>query len=171
MSFITTKFREILLSSFRGVALTNCFSSFFHFGQISKFKKGVAPWKNWVKFPVEMHIYRVCPSQPQSFTKFCALRGVVLTIYFSSIFHFGNISKFKKGVIPRETIKSKFLGDMHIYMACPSQLQRFRKFSWPVSEELRWQEKQDWLTNWLTDWQTDWLTAWLTDWLTYWRTG
>ena len=41
MSFITTKFHEILLSGFRGVALTNCFSSIFHFGQISKFKKGV----------------------------------------------------------------------------------------------------------------------------------
>ena len=42
MSFITTKFQEILLSGFRGVALTNCFSGIFHFGQISKFK-------NWIK--------------------------------------------------------------------------------------------------------------------------
>ena len=43
MSFITTKFQEILLSGFRGVALTNCFSStgIFHFRQISKFKKSV----------------------------------------------------------------------------------------------------------------------------------
>ena len=48
-SFITTKFHEILLSRFRGVALTNCFSSIFHFGQISKFKKGVTPRKNWIK--------------------------------------------------------------------------------------------------------------------------
>ena len=45
MSFITTKFHEILLSSFREVALTNSFSSIFHFGQISKLKKGVTPRK------------------------------------------------------------------------------------------------------------------------------
>ena len=44
-SFIITKFHKILLSGFRWVALTNCFtgSSIFHFGQISKFKKGVIP--------------------------------------------------------------------------------------------------------------------------------
>ena len=40
MSFITIKFNEILLSGFSGVVLTNCFSSIFHFLQISKFKKG-----------------------------------------------------------------------------------------------------------------------------------
>ena len=34
MSFITTKFHEIKLRGFRGVVLTNCFSSIFHFGQI-----------------------------------------------------------------------------------------------------------------------------------------
>ena len=45
MSLITTKFHEILLNSFRGVALINCFHSIFHFGQISKFKKGVIPRK------------------------------------------------------------------------------------------------------------------------------
>ena len=39
-SLITTKFQEILLSGFRGVALTSCFSSILHFGQISKLKKG-----------------------------------------------------------------------------------------------------------------------------------
>ena len=72
MSFITTKFQENLLSSFRGVALTNCFSSILYFGQISKFKKGVTPRKRIEsKFPVDMHIYMVCPSQLQSFMKFC----------------------------------------------------------------------------------------------------
>ena len=44
-SFITTKFQEILLRCLRGVALTNCFSSIFHFGQISKLKKGIIPRK------------------------------------------------------------------------------------------------------------------------------
>ena len=42
LSFKTTKFQEILLSGFRGVALTNCFSGIFYFGQISKLK-------NWIK--------------------------------------------------------------------------------------------------------------------------
>ena len=37
----TTKFYETLLSGFRGVALINCFSKIFNFGQISKFKKGI----------------------------------------------------------------------------------------------------------------------------------
>ena len=40
MSFVTKKFHAVLLSGFSGVVLTNCFSSIFHFGRISKFKKG-----------------------------------------------------------------------------------------------------------------------------------
>ena len=42
MSFTTTKLQEILLSGFRGFALTNCI---FSFGQISKLKKGVTQRK------------------------------------------------------------------------------------------------------------------------------
>ena len=57
MSFITTKFQEILLSANKEN------SSIFHFGQISKFKKGVAPRKKVEsKFPVDMHIYTLFPS-------------------------------------------------------------------------------------------------------------
>ena len=64
MSFIITKFHEIQLSGFRGAALSNCFSSIFHFGQISKFKRGVTPRKKKTesKFPVDMYIYTLCPS-------------------------------------------------------------------------------------------------------------
>ena len=63
MSFIITKFHAILLRGFSGVVLTNCFSSIFHFRQISKFKKGVNPRKKMEsKFPVDMHIYTLCPS-------------------------------------------------------------------------------------------------------------
>ena len=62
-SFITTKFHKILMSSFREVELTNCFSSIFQFGQISKFKKGIILIKKMEsKFPVDMHIYTLCPS-------------------------------------------------------------------------------------------------------------
>ena len=59
MSFIATKFQAILLSGLRGVALTNCFSRTFHFGQISKLKKGASLREKKIesKFPVDMHIY------------------------------------------------------------------------------------------------------------------
>ena len=63
------------------------------------------------------------------------------------------ISKFKKGVIPRKKIESKFPVDMRIYTLCLSLLKSFMKFCYAVSEELRWQEKQDWRTDWLTDGQ------------------
>ena len=43
--FTSKKFHEILLSGFRGIVLTNSFSSISHFGQISKFKKDVIPRK------------------------------------------------------------------------------------------------------------------------------
>ena len=68
--YTTTKFREILFSGFRGVALTNCFSSIFHFGQISKLEKGVILRKN----PVDMHIYALCPSLLQSFGQISKLK-------------------------------------------------------------------------------------------------
>ena len=43
-------------------------SSIFPFCQISKFKKGVTPRKKLEsKFPVDMHIYTLCPSLLQSF--------------------------------------------------------------------------------------------------------
>ena len=48
MSFITTRFHEILLNGFSGVVLTNCFEygSIFHLGQISKFYMGHYSQKN-----------------------------------------------------------------------------------------------------------------------------
>ena len=139
MSVITTKFQEILLSGFRGVALTNCFSSNFHFRQNTKFKKSVIQRKKMKsKFPVDMHIYTLCPSLLQVsgnsvewFQRSCANKKN------RSIFPFCQISKFKKGVTPRKKVKSKFPVDMHIYTLCPSLLQSLRKFCWAVSEELR----------------------------------
>ena len=88
MSFITKKFQDILFSGFRGVALTNCFSSIFHFRQISKFKKSLIQRKKMEsKFPVDMHIYTLCPSFLQSFRKFCQavseeLRWQTVTVVF-----------------------------------------------------------------------------------------
>ena len=61
MSFPNTKFHEILLSSFKSIAVAICFSSIFNFGQI----------KSEEKIPANMRIYTQCPSWKQSFTKFC----------------------------------------------------------------------------------------------------
>ena len=123
MSFITTKFQEILLSSFRGVVLTNCFSCIFDLDQIPQFKKGTILRRKKIesKFPVDMHIYMVCPSKLQFHEILLSgFSGVALTNCFSSIFHFGQISKFKKGATRRKRIESKFPVDMRIYTLCPS---------------------------------------------------
>ena len=99
-SFKTTKFHEILLSGFRGVALTNCFSSIFHFGQISKFKKGVIPRKKW-----NQNFLWICTSthyvlhyNKVSGNCWAVSEELRWQTVLSNIFHFGQISKFKKGV-------------------------------------------------------------------------
>ena len=54
------------------VFFINCFGRIFHFGKISKLKKGVTPInKIESNFHVDMHIYTLCPSLQQSFRKFC----------------------------------------------------------------------------------------------------
>ena len=101
------------LQSFRKfcwVALTNCFSSIFHFGQTSKLKKGVIPRKNWIKINcgyAHLHIMSFVTTKFRENLLSDFIR-VALTNCFSSIFHFDQISKFKTGVIPREKIESKF---------------------------------------------------------------
>ena len=111
MSFITTKFREILLSGFWGVALTNCFSSNFHFRQISKLKKSVIQRKKIEsKFSYEythLHIISFITTKFHEIL-LSGFRGVALTYSFSSIFHFGQISTFKKGVTPRKKLNQNF---------------------------------------------------------------
>ena len=82
MSFITKKFHEILLSGFKGVVLTNWFRSIFHFGQISKFKKGVTPRiLIETKFPVDMRIYTNMSFITTKFHEILSsgFRGVALT--------------------------------------------------------------------------------------------
>ena len=88
MSFITTKFQEILLSGFSGVALTYCFSSIFHFGQISKFKKGVTPREKksnqnfmWICTSTHyvLHNYKVSQNSVERFQRSCAARKTGLT--------------------------------------------------------------------------------------------
>ena len=124
MSFITTKFHEILVSRSSGVVLTNCFSSIFHFCQISKFKKGHCSQKKKIEseFPVDMHIYTLCPSLLQ-FQEFLlsGFRRVVLTNCFSSIFHFRQISKFKKGHCSQK--KKKKLNQNFLWICTSTKFQ------------------------------------------------
>ena len=50
---------------------------------------------------------------------------------FSSIFHFGQISKYKKGVIPRKKIESKFPVDMHAHLHIMSCITtKFQEILW-----------------------------------------
>ena len=105
-------------------------SSIFHFGQISKFRKGVTPRKKlnqnflWICTSTHyvLHNYKVSRNSVERFQKSCTNKKN------RSIFHFGLISKFKKGVTPRKKMESKFPVDMRIYTLCPSLLQSFRKF-------------------------------------------
>ena len=81
MSFTTTKFHEILLSVFRGVALTNCFSSIFLFGEIFKFEKGNSEKKNWIKIScgyAHLHIMSFITTKFHEIL-LSGFRGVALT--------------------------------------------------------------------------------------------
>ena len=79
---ICPSFQEILLSGFRGVVLTNCLSSIFHFGQKSKFKKGVDKReKNWIKVScgcAHLHIMSFITIKFQEIL-LSGFRGVALT--------------------------------------------------------------------------------------------
>ena len=80
MSFITTKFHAILLSGFSRVVLTKCFSSIFHFRQISKFKKGHCSQKKklnqnvlWICTSTHyiLHYYKVSGNSVERFQRSC----------------------------------------------------------------------------------------------------
>ena len=114
MSFTTTKIHEILLSGFRGVVLTNCFSSISHFGQILKFVKGEIPReKIESKFPVDMHIYTICPEiLLSSFRAVALTRKTGLTNWLTD----GRV----KNIIPSPTrcmgYNEKVVISVYIYM-------------------------------------------------------
>ena len=80
MSFITAKFHEILFSGFSGDALTYCFNSIFHFGQISKLKNGITPRKKlnqnflWICTSTwyVLHNYKVSRNSVERFQSSCA---------------------------------------------------------------------------------------------------
>ena len=68
------------MSGFSGVALINCFSRIFHFGQISKFKKGLTPGKKmnqnflWIcAFTYyDLHNYKDLRNSVERFQRSCA---------------------------------------------------------------------------------------------------
>ena len=62
-----------MLSSFREVALTNCFSGIFHFSKISKFKRGITPRKklneNFLQKHYVSHNYKVSGNSVERFQR------------------------------------------------------------------------------------------------------
>ena len=113
-------FREFCWAASEELRWQIVLRSIFHFGQISKFQKGVTPRKKlnqnflWICTSswYVLHNYLVLRNSVERFQRSCA-------DCLSSIFHFGQISKFKKGISPRKKIKSKFSVDMRIYMVFP----------------------------------------------------
>ena len=98
-----------------------------------------------IRFPVDMHIYMVCPSKLQSFTKFCwAVSEKLRWQTFSSIFHFNQISKFKKGVTPKKKLNQNFLWIcisthyfFHYYNVSRNSVERFQRSCYSLLSTLR----------------------------------
>ena len=79
---------KLLFSSFRGVALTKCFSSLFNFGQISMFEKGITPKKkksnqNFLSICRSPHYYFITTNFAKSCLAFSEEKGwqTVLVVY------------------------------------------------------------------------------------------
>ena len=107
-----------------GLSDKNPVSSELHTILLPKFKRDInCSLKDQIiesKFPVDMHIYTLCPSLLQSFRKFCWAVSEELRwqTVLSSIFNFCQIFKLKKGIIPRKKMESKFPVDKRIYILC-----------------------------------------------------
>ena len=118
MSLLSTKFHEILFSSFRGVVLTSCFSRIF--------SKGIKiSWQ---------------------YTQQCMVSLLPITFHWNSVQYFltscfRNFGKFLslKGITPTKFRRSKCPGNMHNYIWCPYYLPSFMKCCSVVSQELIWQ--------------------------------
>ena len=119
-------------------------------------KRGITPpQKNEPEFPVDMHIYTLSPSWLQSFTKFCWAVSQELRwqSVFSSIFHFGKISKFKKDEkklnqnFPWICSSTHYV--LHNYKVSPNSVERFQRSC--ADKKNRTDRLTDWLTDWLMD--------------------
>ena len=62
-----------------------------------------------IEYDLLNHNKKVSPNSVKWFQRSC------LTNCFSSIFHFGKISKFRRGITPGQKIESKFPANVHIY--------------------------------------------------------
>ena len=154
MSFITTVSRNFV-ELFQWSCADQLFwlVSFILFKLLSS-KRALLPEKNESEFPVDMHIYTLSPLKLQSFTKFCWAVSEELRkqTVFSSIFHFGQISKFKKGVTLRKKMESNFLRIctsthyvLHNYIVSRNSVERFQRSC------ANKKNRTDGLTDWLTD--------------------
>ena len=107
VSLLPTKFHEILFSSFRGVALTSCFSSIFR--KILSSKRHNSHKIQEIKISwsyAQLHMVSLLPTKFHEIL-FSSFRGIALTSCFRSIF--GKIFKFKGAELPQNLGNQNFL--------------------------------------------------------------
>ena len=129
-------------------------SSFFHFGQISKIKKRVTREKklNQNFLWICTSIWYVLHKDKASWKSVERLKCSCADKLFRSIFHFCQISMFKKGIITGKKLNQNFL------WICTSTHMPFitKKFHEILLSGFRRVAltRKTGLTDWLTDWRT-----------------
>ena len=129
----------------------------FIFVKFRSSKRGIAPRKKFEsKCSVDMHIHTLCPSllkvsrnSVEWFQRICANKKN------SSIFQFGQISKFKKGVtLKKNGIKISYgYAQLHIMSFITTKFHEILLSGFRGVALTRKTGLTDWLTNWLTDGQ------------------
>jgi hypothetical protein len=141
VSLLSTKFHEILFSSFRGVALTNCVTD----RQTDRRIDGQTDRRTGQK-PICLLTHSLTHSSyngVRSQLYISDTGSVTLWKYFSSwVSIFVVWLKITSSCI-RKFRRSKFSGNMHNYIWCPYYLPSFMKFCSVVSEELCWQDASE----------------------------
>ena len=110
MSILTIKLCEIMFSSFRGVELTNCFGSIFHFCQISKFKRSIIPRKKIKsKFSVNIHIMSLITTKFHEI--FCEYRHLHIMSLITTKFHEILLNSFRGVALTKKKPNQDWLTD------------------------------------------------------------
>ena len=114
--------------------------------------RGVTPRKKyWIRNLGEdmyAHVHSIfCITTNFHEIQLSGFRGVALTNCFRNKFLiFVKFLRSKGAALPGTKVNQNFL------QICAST--HYVHLNYKVSEELHWQEKQDWRTDWLTDWWT-----------------
>ena len=157
--WIITKFHQILLSSFRG-QLTNCFSSIFHFGKISRYKRGMTPRKNnESEFRPNIQIctsthhvlqnYKVSLNSVKQFKRSCTVKLFQYYISFWQNFQVQNrYNSQEKNWIRILCIYAH----LHIMYFITTKFHQILLSGFKGVSMTNKTEPSDWLTDDLTDW-------------------